>query len=785
VTRGVRADRVHALQVCRCSLLDGRASKILGVTPRCLVAATALASVLLPAQDTRPDDTFGHSRHGAAFDDGPRQAAYLMGGTGDVHFPISARHPDAQRFFDQGIGQLHGFWYFEAERSFRQVAALEPGCAIAYWGMAMANKDNDARAAGFAAQAMLRREQASERERSWIDAVGRYYEVSDADLVGLRSPDLKARKAAGEELARRAGKRDEKKLGRQLVRDLEAIVAAEPEDVEAKAFLVNQVWLNWRDAGVDYNNFAGPDALLEEIFRRAPMHPSHHYRIHLWDQENAVRALRSAALVGPSAPTIAHQWHMAGHIYERLHRPADVAWQMSAAACADHAQMQRDRVPPYEIHNYAHNQEWLIRALIACGRAHDALAASKNLIELPRHPKKNALGKPRSAAGYGRERLLDVLVEFEMWEELLACAAQGYLDQPAALALACLMLGRNEEAGRHLAAIEAPESRPEATESRPQGDDARAESRPLRDAGQYRAWVRALRDAIRGDKDAALAGLERARSLTLAQRAAVNERVGRLEEARKLYQQDVEKQTNEVPPLARYVRALHSAGQTDECGRQFEKLRTVAGGADLQAPLLARLAPVARALGLPRDWRKPPAPRDDVGGRPALEAIGPLHWSPTAAPAFALPAAGGGSVTLAQYRGRPLLVVCYLGFGCLRCVEQLKALQPRQQDLRALGVEVVAIGTDPLARARAALQALGEGERLDFPILADPGLQAFRAWRAYDDFEAMPLHGMFLVDAAGQVRWQDVGPEPFTDLQFLLGEARRLLGLGHGSGGGK
>ena len=72
-----------------------------------------------------------------------------MPGMGDVHFPIATRNPLAQKFFDQGIGQLHGFFYFESERSFRQVAALDPFCATAYWGMAMANVNNAKRAKEF------------------------------------------------------------------------------------------------------------------------------------------------------------------------------------------------------------------------------------------------------------------------------------------------------------------------------------------------------------------------------------------------------------------------------------------------------------------------------------------------------------------------------------------------------------------------------------------------------------------------------------------------------------
>jgi hypothetical protein len=43
------------------------------------------------------------------------------------------------------------------------------------------------------------------------------------------------------------------------------------------------------------------------------MHPAHHYRIHLWDDEKPARALVSASLCGQTSPGIAHMWHMPGH----------------------------------------------------------------------------------------------------------------------------------------------------------------------------------------------------------------------------------------------------------------------------------------------------------------------------------------------------------------------------------------------------------------------------------------------------------------------------------------
>ena len=47
-------------------------------------------------------------------------------GQGTVHFPITTKSPEAQKFFDQGVAQMHSFWAREAERSFLQAAHSTP-----------------------------------------------------------------------------------------------------------------------------------------------------------------------------------------------------------------------------------------------------------------------------------------------------------------------------------------------------------------------------------------------------------------------------------------------------------------------------------------------------------------------------------------------------------------------------------------------------------------------------------------------------------------------------------
>ncbi|MED6326692.1 MAG: hypothetical protein VYE14_04955, partial [Verrucomicrobiota bacterium] len=124
---------------CRAMILEKRdfpAKKLAA-----LLFATALSLPMFADDKGESEEkkvTEGHSFHGEAFNEGPRQSAYLMKGMGRVRFPVTTDSQEAQLFFTQGVAQLHGFWYFEAERSFRQAAMLDPDCAMAYWGMAVA-----------------------------------------------------------------------------------------------------------------------------------------------------------------------------------------------------------------------------------------------------------------------------------------------------------------------------------------------------------------------------------------------------------------------------------------------------------------------------------------------------------------------------------------------------------------------------------------------------------------------------------------------------------------------
>ncbi|HEV3006815.1 MAG TPA: hypothetical protein VGX78_20260, partial [Pirellulales bacterium] len=150
--------------------------RFVGLTVSILLALVSSAPAALFAADPAqpagsPAPAAGHSIHGEVFNEGPRQRAYLMGTTSNVSLSVTTRSAEAQQFVNQGLGQLHGFWYFEAERSFRQAAALDPDCAMAYWGMAMANRLNEGRGKKFCDEAVKRKAGASPGEIRWIDAL--------------------------------------------------------------------------------------------------------------------------------------------------------------------------------------------------------------------------------------------------------------------------------------------------------------------------------------------------------------------------------------------------------------------------------------------------------------------------------------------------------------------------------------------------------------------------------------------------------------------------------------
>lgn len=789
------------------------------------------------AQDSEATDEIlaGHSYHGDAFNEGPRQSAYLMGGTGKVHFPVTSKHPEVQKFIEQGIGQLHGFWELEAERSFRHAAALDPDCAMAYWGAALATKRNAKRARGFIDKAVERKSKASSREQKYIDALNAYIPKKE-----------KASKDGKKKTNDKGAKEAKKKRAENYTKALENIAIEFPEDLEAKAFLALQLYDNRRD-GIPILSYLATDGLMEDIFRQEPMHPTHHFRIHLWDYKKPERAVKSASLCGQSAPNIAHMWHMPGHIFSRLKRYEDAVWQQEASARVDHAHMMRDRVMPDQIHNFAHNNEWMIRNLIFIGAVQKAIDLAKNMSELPRHPKYNTL-KKRGSNKYGRERLFQVLNKFGVWDQTVALCDSVYLEPTndereqrkrlRALGVALYMNGQKELAEKHLAEIQqivddekekekasidaavakaksdfeakwakdnkaAPAEKKSETKevTEKKTDQAKAEVAKTKDDKKAKALQAAIdkarKAAARKHKskyepyEKIIKAIEGFRALKAGDYKTAYDKIkgaggedetllaevrflkGEQDQALAEVKKSVDRRKNEVIPRARYAYLLDLAGKEKEAKAAFEELRKISSSIDMKSELFTRLSSLAERCGYPGDWRMKKVLAKDIGTRPNLDDLGPIHWRPSPAPSFELTLPSGEPFRLQDYKGRPLIVIFYLGASCLHCSEQLQAFAPQNQKFENAGIDIVAISTDEQAKL---LESLANyGEKMPLQLMSDDKLEVFKKFRVYDDFEKQPLHGTFLIDEDGLVRWQDISYEPFMDHEFLFNESLRLL----------
>jgi peroxiredoxin len=714
-----------------------------------------------PASEGNPAvPAAGHSLHGEAFNEGARQKAIVLAGQGQVvHFTVTTKNPETQRFIDQGVAQLHTFYYLESERSFRQAAMLDPDCVMAYWGMAMSNVNNANRAKGFLkeAQKRLAKSKVTRREQLYLDALEAQYKQGGSN--------------------------------KDLLNGLETIVQDFPDDLDAKTWLA---MVTWQVGGLSSRQAV--DSLLEAVEKIEPMHPGvHHYRIHLWDGVKPIRAEKSAAHYAKAAPGIAHAWHMPGHTYTGLKRYADAAYQQEGSARVDHAAMARDRIMPFEIHNYAHNNQWLSTSLSHSGRPRDAIVVARNLVEQPRDPQKNGKNDGGSPQRSGRARWSEVLVRYELWDDLIAATESGALDwsdvdfekKERAYTLGLAFAAKNDKAklGEQIDAFRklgsaAPAQRGANRNASPPAPAAA--TTPATPAAPMTSpelsELEGYQKLIDGDVGAAFdlfAKATRMRGEALARAHLKARNFGFAESTAK---KNADSHPNEVPPLATYVEILEACGKDKEAQVAYRKLEPMLKHADFDVPVFQRLGPLVASWKQSKDWAPAAVePETDEAkiNRIDLTTLGPLGWEPYSAEPFAKSDTTGTTWSLADHKGKNVIVLFFLGGKCAHCMQQLQAFGKEIAAFQTLNTDVVALSTDDLESSKT-LKSNADGIKFPMPILPDPAKEVFRAYRAFDDFENLPLHGTFLIDGQGRIRFQRISADPFLDVEFLKTESARV-----------
>lgn len=155
----------------------------------------------------------------------------------------------------------------------------------------------------------------------------------------------------------------------------------------------------------------------------------------------------------------------------------------------------------------------------------------------------------------------------------------------------------------------------------------------------------------------------------------------------------------------------------------------------------------------------------------ALDTLGNPSWrtaQPFAAPAWELADATGAPHRLAEFRGKPTVLFFFKGQGCLHCVEQVALFRSQVEKFRELGAEVVGVTTDSVSDLETALKLAPT----PFLLVSDAARSVFRSYGCMQQDEA--LHGTFVLDASGAVRWKTIGESPFMAVDNLVGEIARL-----------
>jgi hypothetical protein len=335
-------------------------------------------------------------------------------------------------------------------------------------------------------------------------------------------------------------------------------------------------------------------------------------------------------------------WHMPGHTFSKLKRPDDAAWQQEASTRVDHAYMIRSYILPDQIHNYAHNEEWLTRTYNDLGRAKDAAALARSLIAIPRHPTYNTLDKSSTSSSYGRTRLIETLIKWELWQDLKAFTtvpaghpahdvvrlhaaglAAYHLDDAKALTLALKELDAVKTETK-LVKLDTSKLKPKTSDvsDKSEKSDPKKKSDKPAEKPEVKAKNNALAElkALIALLDKKVPKVEKNKLLDALKTTDIpKERQARywLKLDDKTKAAELTKNfTQDLVGLAIKTEVLQACGKTDDAKKAFEDTRKQAFAMDRDLPIAKRLDALAKTFGITGDWPTPAPKRTDSGIRP-------------------------------------------------------------------------------------------------------------------------------------------------------------------------
>ena len=299
----------------------------------------------------------------------------LYDGLGKIHFPITTSSPEAQRYFDQGMGFAYGFNHAAAIASFREAQRLDPECAMCWWGESLAygpninaplTPDANTLALKSIAQAQQLTAKVTPPERALIMALAKRYSADPnakrADLDGAYADAMLA-------VARYYPAHDDISL------------------LAAEAAMDTLPWDYWEpDKQSAKPRLGEAIRLVETVLARNADHPqAPHLYIHLMENGPDPKRAEAAAdrLSAPLAGDAGHLVHMPAHIYYRLGRWKDSIRVNIDAARKDEAYIKESDDKAFVRYGYyPHNVHFIVTSAQMGGDLPTAISEAKRLASI-------------------------------------------------------------------------------------------------------------------------------------------------------------------------------------------------------------------------------------------------------------------------------------------------------------------------------------------------------------------------------------------------------------------
>jgi peroxiredoxin Q/BCP len=118
------------------------------------------------------------------------------------------------------------------------------------------------------------------------------------------------------------------------------------------------------------------------------------------------------------------------------------------------------------------------------------------------------------------------------------------------------------------------------------------------------------------------------------------------------------------------------------------------------------------------------------------------------APDFTLPGTGGSTYSLADFAGKPIVLVFYPGDDTPVCTKQLNAYNDGLEQFRELDAQVIGIS----AQSVSSHDSFSGKHGFDFPLLADTDKEVAAAYGTLGPL-GFPRRSVFIVDRDGVIRY--------------------------------